>query len=99
MIYVQRMNLIRRMKIFPELLIRILLLSPFVLLLIVFIATQREREKFSKTVNILLVLQKGRYLTMSPMAKVLTPTENSIKQSDNTQTPPKLRLHNDCGST
>ena len=31
------------------------------------------------------------------MTKAPTPTEKSKKQLDNTKTPPKIRLHNDCG--
>ena len=33
------------------------------------------------------------------MTKAHTPTGKSKKQKDNTKTPPKLRLHNDCGPT
>ena len=35
----------------------------------------------------------------SPMTKAPTPTEKSQKQRDNTKTPPKLRLQNDCRLT
>ena len=36
---------------------------------------------------------------LSPITKAPTPAEKSKKQRDNIKTPPKLRLHNDCGPT
>ena len=35
----------------------------------------------------------------SVLSKAPTATEKYKKQRDNTKTPPKLRLHNDCGPT
>ena len=44
-------------------------------------------------------LEKKEEILLRLMKKAPTPTENSKKQSDNTKTPPKLRLNNDCGLT
>ena len=41
----------------------------------------------------LLLREKGKKIWLSPMTKSRTPIENSNKQSDNTKTLPKLRLH------
>ena len=43
--------------------------------------------------------EKKEDIWLSPMTKAPTPTEKSKKQSNNTKTPPKIRLHNDCGLT
>ena len=45
-----------------------------------------------------ILREKGRDLTQS-YNKSPTPTEKSKKRRDNTKTPPKLRLHDDCGPT
>ena len=41
--------------------------------------------------------EKKEEIWLSPMTKAPTPTEQSKKQRGNTKTPPKLRLHNNCG--
>ena len=51
-----------------------------------------------KYLTIVLTREKGRDLTQS-YDRNPSPTEKSKKQRHNTKTPPKIRLHNDCGPT
>ena len=43
-----------------------------------------------------LLKEKKEEIWLSPMTKTPTLKEKSKKERDNTKTPPKLRLHNDC---
>ena len=58
--------------------------------LYVSVTNQRERTDLG---------EKGRDLTQSYYKIPYTHRKKSKKQRDNTKTLPKLRLHNDCGST
>ena len=47
----------------------------------------------------LVYKEKKKEIWPSPMTKPPIPTENSKTKGQHTQTPQKLRLHNDCGPT
>ena len=62
----------------------------------------RNRSLYFPTepdIFLFLFKQKKEDIWLSPITKAPTPTEKSKKQRDNTKTPPKYRLHNDCGPT
>ena len=42
---------------------------------------------------------KKEEIWLSPLTKATSPTEKSKKQCENTKTPQKIRLPNDCGPT
>ena len=46
-----------------------------------------------------VVEEKKKKIWLSPLTKTHTTTEKYKTQRDNTKTPPKLRLYNDCGPT